>query len=79
MEYSKGINVDISKCTGCRRCQLVCSERKTGVYDYTSASLTIQEDDYSVSQIKFNDDCDLCYLCVQYCKYGALKRKLSHD
>ena len=74
MKNLREITADASKCTGCRRCQLACSQRRTREYNYSKANIDIEEDDYSVKRIKFADDCDLCGLCIRYCEYGALKR-----
>jgi ferredoxin len=75
MRNPRKITADKSKCTGCRRCQLACSQRRTGEYNYSKANIDVEEDDYSVTLIKFTDDCDLCGLCIRYCEYGALKRE----
>ncbi len=69
-----GISTDPGRCTGCKRCQLACSFRRNEAYSLTGAEISIEEGDFGARAISFTEDCDLCYLCVAYCEYGALKR-----
>lgn len=67
------IIVDIQKCTGCRRCQLICSFQHNEEFNLDKACIAVAEDDYRVTNITFADECDVCGLCVRCCVYGALK------
>ena len=72
-EVEHTLKTEPKKCTGCRRCQLICSFLHTGNFNPEKAYLTIVENDYGVTDITFTNDCVKCNICVQYCAYGALK------
>ncbi len=70
------IAVDMSKCAGCRTCQLRCSFRWEGAFIPARGRVTIQrlvgkDHEFDVS---FSDKCDYCGICARYCPYGALTR-----
>lgn len=62
-----------AKCTGCRRCQLICSFTNLGEFNISKANITIIEKDTEVENIIFTNNCKRCGTCVSYCVYGALK------
>ncbi len=71
------IRADASKCTGCLICELRCSLRFEKAFNPAKAAVTIRrlvsaEDEYEIS---FNDRCDNCGICVQFCVYGALTQE----
>jgi carbon-monoxide dehydrogenase iron sulfur subunit len=72
-EVERMLKTEPGKCTGCRRCQLICSFLHSEIFSPDKAYVTIVENDYEVSDITFTDDCVACNICVQYCVYGALK------
>ena len=61
------------KCSGCRRCQLICSFQFTEEFNLNDARIKIVENDQGVSNITFTEDCNMCGVCVSYCAYDALK------
>jgi carbon-monoxide dehydrogenase iron sulfur subunit len=72
-EVEHTIIIEPGKCTGCRRCQLICSFLHSGNFSLYKAYVIIDENDYGVTDITFTDDCVECNICVQYCAYDALK------
>jgi len=67
------IVIEPDKCTGCRRCQLICSFEHLEAFNPNRAYIMINEDDNGVANITFAENCDKCCICVSYCVYGALK------
>jgi len=72
------ITVDLSVCTACRTCQLMCSLHQTGRFQPAKASITINRDNIAGSLRWIVDTtCDMCVgeklpLCISHCSYGAL-------
>jgi Fe-S-cluster-containing dehydrogenase component len=67
------ILVDDSKCTGCLRCQLACSDAYTKSFNPSAAR--IQVDFVGVDlAVRFTDDCVGGGLCADNCLYGALRK-----
>lgn len=60
-------------CAGCLRCQLVCSQVYTRVFNPSAAWIRIDlsTDDYTIS---FTGECNDCGRCVDHCFYGALEK-----
>ncbi len=67
------IDVLPERCTGCRRCQLICSFLHDGEFNPSRARIAIEDRDEGVDQITFMEECDRCGACVTYCAYGALR------
>ena len=70
------IIVDLSKCAGCRTCQLRCSLRWEGAFVPAKAKVSIirlvgKDHEFDVS---LSDECDYCGICAKYCPYEALTR-----
>ncbi len=67
------ISIHAERCTGCKNCQLACSFVNTGVFDPSSANISIQsaEDTQAVS---FLETCLGCGVCADFCVYGALEK-----
>jgi ferredoxin len=61
-----------AKCTGCRRCQLICAYLHTGRFSLDPTRIRIREELHGVVDVAFTDACDQCGQCVSYCVYGAL-------
>lgn len=70
------IRTKSEKCTGCRRCQLICSFHQTGAFNPLQAHILIDDYDESVT-VTFTEHCDQCGACVPYCVYGALQFQRS--
>jgi len=71
------IIVDLSKCAGCRTCQLRCSLRWEGAFVPAKAKVTIMRlvgNKNHEFDISFSDQCDFCGICAKYCPYAALTR-----
>ena len=73
---SKGLQItaDSTKCVGCLLCELRCSLRFEKAFNPAEAAIAIRRKVKSASEyeISFNEICDNCGLCVQFCNYGAL-------
>jgi len=71
------IIIDLSKCAGCRTCQLRCSLRWEGAFVPAKAKVTVlrlvgnEDHEFDVT---FSDECDYCGICAKYCPYDALTR-----
>ena len=75
------LNMDISKCTGCRSCGIVCSFHHHHNFSLTGSSIKIFRNNKDGKiEYFFNDTCDLCEnekipLCVAACSPEALCMK----
>ena len=72
------LKFDISKCTGCKSCEIACSFHHTKKFGLANTSIKIFFDNKN-GKIKyfFKETCDLCKnekipLCVVYCSSKAL-------
>jgi len=63
------LQADVSKCTGCQSCQLICSITHAEIFTPAAARVRIWPNE---SKITFEPECDRCGLCARYCLYGAL-------
>jgi formate hydrogenlyase subunit 6/NADH:ubiquinone oxidoreductase subunit I len=63
------IQTDVSKCTGCQNCQLICSITHAEIFMPATAKVRVSLNE---PQIIFEPECDRCGLCARYCLYGAL-------
>ena len=78
-QASTYILTDVSRCKGCRACELACSFHHSGRRSFNpSASSTRVSRDNDTAEITVTTDstCDLCTdeeqaLCVKYCVYRA--------
>jgi NADPH-dependent glutamate synthase beta subunit-like oxidoreductase len=76
------IQVDLTRCAGCRTCQLRCSLRWEGAFVPAKSKIQIARlvrDQYAEFDITFSDECDGCGICAKYCPYGALTRSRKED
>jgi Pyruvate/2-oxoacid:ferredoxin oxidoreductase delta subunit len=60
-------------CTGCRRCQLACSELYTKSFRPSAAYLTVDWDGEDC-HITFTEECLACGICADECFFGALEK-----
>ena len=61
--FYEGIEIDSEKCTGCRTCELVCSEEKEGVFNPKKSRIQILETGSGdIDAIR----CKLCKTCPVY-------------
>ncbi|MDY6865842.1 MAG: 4Fe-4S dicluster domain-containing protein, partial [Halobacteriota archaeon] len=67
------LTVDLEKCTGCRSCELACSEEKEGLLSPSRSRIRINEKEgiinYSVCQL-----CKVDVRCVDSCPENALEK-----
>lgn len=70
------IDVNAENCTGCRRCQLTCSELYTGSFNPSMARIhiTASGNEYAIS---FTSECNECGKCVDDCFYDTLKKEIK--
>jgi len=75
----KAIVSDISKCYGCRACELACSWHHHGVFSPALSDIQVSRNNRTgVIKLSIdNSSCDLCDaeeepLCIKYCAYEAL-------
>lgn len=61
------------RCTGCRRCQLICAFHRRNAFTFDESCITITEHETGIAEIAFTEACDSCGLCVRYCMYGTLR------
>jgi len=78
-EVSMYILTDVSRCKGCRACELACSFHHSGRRSFSPAASSTRvsrDNDTAEITISIDSTCDLCSgeeqpLCVKYCVYGA--------
>ena len=61
-------------CTGCRRCQLACSELYTRAFNHVDAHLRVEMMGRQCS-VWFTEDCRECGVCGDNCFYNALIKR----
>ena len=64
--------VDVSRCTGCLNCRLICSITYEDQFNPARARLTVDAAKGRTLRIGFREDCTKCGLCARHCLYGAL-------
>jgi len=75
------LNMDLSKCTGCRSCEIACSFHHHKNFSLANSSIKIFRDNKNGEiEYFFKDTCDLCEnekipLCVTACSAEALYLK----
>jgi carbon-monoxide dehydrogenase iron sulfur subunit len=77
-KYKKALMiVDAERCTGCGRCELVCSMAKIGEYNPKKSHIRVlRNDDFDthIPIIQYGEDrCDFCGECVKICPTKVLK------
>lgn len=80
MEHTEHLVVDVTKCRGCRSCQLACSFRKFQVFNPARSVIVLERDVETghTAPMICPIACDLCQgdpACVRACRYGALTRE----
>ena len=60
-------------CSGCLRCQLVCSDAYTKSFNPSAARIRIHWSG-SGGRIDFTEECNECGLCADNCYFGALSK-----
>ena len=65
--------IDISKCTGCSNCQLICSLTYEKCFNPLKAHIVVNRTPFK--ELYYTEDCSECNLCVKYCVYGALTER----
>jgi Fe-S-cluster-containing hydrogenase component 2 len=63
-----------ANCTGCLRCQLACSELRTGAFNPSAAHIQVRFSDTACA-IGFSEQCEACGVCADHCFYGALEKR----
>lgn len=65
---------DITKCSGCEICELVCSMRKSGAYRPSVANIKVmRNEELAVSIPTTSAECELCGTCVEWCPTKVLR------
>lgn len=78
------LKFDLSKCTGCKLCQLACSAEHEGVFNPEKARLKITHE-YSDAGIHISSKyCTFCKKCEKACPVGAISNNgrwmiVDHD
>ena len=73
MRVNYEIRVYPMRCVGCLNCQLICSFLYEKVFSTAKAKIMIDHRENG-SMIGFNDECNRCGSCVDYCLYEALEK-----
>ena len=60
-------------CTGCRRCQLACSDLHTKTFNPSMARIRVKMVGTQCS-ITFIQECEECGICVDDCFFGSLQK-----
>lgn len=70
------IELDSSKCTGCRICELRCSLRLEQAFNPGHARIRVRRliNRPSEFESSFTEECDACGICARYCPYGCIVR-----
>ena len=68
------ISIDLDRCTGCLNCQLICSFTYHKIFNPDLAQLKIGRGLDDEKSAAFTNECVGCFVCVDYCVYGALTR-----
>ncbi len=68
------ISIDLDRCTGCLNCQLICSFTYHKIFNPDLAQLKIGRGLDDEKGAAFTNECVGCFVCVDYCVYGALTR-----
>ena len=71
---SKGLKADLSKCTGCQLCAIVCSATHTGKFNPGESRIEVQDLFPEPGEFKLNF-CIHCdeHPCVESCPVEAIK------
>ena len=70
----KVLIVDADKCTGCRLCQLACSQAKHGEFNPQKSYIQVMKNkDLDVNIVALSTKCDYCGECVGWCLPHALE------
>lgn len=72
--------VNADACVGCNLCMMSCSFVKHRVYDQSISYITVTKDagpNYRPERYfpKFEEDCDSCGFCLEFCYFGAIVNK----
>ena len=70
----KVLIVDTDRCTGCRLCQLACSQVKYGEFNPRKSYIQVMKNkDFDINIVGIATSCDYCGECVRWCLPNALK------
>lgn len=62
------------QCTGCRICELICSLEKHGECNPRKSYIQVLKNrEMDVNMITFDQRCDFCNKCVEWCPRDVLK------
>jgi Fe-S-cluster-containing dehydrogenase component len=68
------VTVDITRCVGCRLCELACSFSRHGQFNPSLAAICVIFKDDGTLAVTISQDCAGCRrpLCVDFCPVGAI-------
>jgi Fe-S-cluster-containing dehydrogenase component len=67
------MTADVSRCSGCWQCQMMCSYHFEQAFNPGKARLSVSfGHDGNPSAIVFGEDCDACGVCFKYCPTDAI-------